>query len=165
MISYTPSLLSPKISARFRTFSAYSTGSSESVVLKGTSKTTAQIRPGIICALQNHNVISLVIGDYHHGALTSTGKLLTWDSFSRGALGLGDPTTIEVGQPGGYLTDNQRQFTLSHGGWFPPSVTEPTEVRFDHHEKRRRERFCFAAMVAGWHIGAPVIDLEVSYRH
>ena len=135
------------------------------MVLKGTSETTAQSRPEIIRALQNRNVISLVIGDYHHGALTSTGKLLTWGSFSRGALGLGDPTTIGIGQPGGYPADNERQYALSHGGRFPPSVTEPTEVRFDHHEKRRRERFCFAATAAGWQTGALVIDLEVSCRH
>lgn len=162
--SVVPSLQLPNdirithISAQYRTFVAYSTGSS-SVVLKGTNETTVG-DPEIVPELQNRNIISLIIGDYHYGALTSTGKLLTWGDFSRGALGLGDPTTIEVGQPGGYPTDRQRQVASDHGGPFPPRVTEPTEVRFDHHEKRSRRRFCFAATAAGWHTGALAIDLE-----
>jgi SCF-associated factor 1 len=40
-------------------------------------------------------------------------------------------------------------------------VTVPTEVRFDHGGKKRKEMFCFAATAAGWHMGALVIDLEV----
>lgn len=157
------SLFALQISAQYRTFVAYSTGSS-SVVLKGTNETTVE-DPEIVPELQNRNIISLIIGDYHYGALTSTGKLLTWGDFSRGALGLGDPTAIEVGQPGGYPTDRQRQVASDHGGPFPPRVTEPTEVRFDHHEKRSRRRFCFAATAAGWHTGALAIDLEVSYPY
>ncbi|KAI6114811.1 regulator of chromosome condensation 1/beta-lactamase-inhibitor protein II [Pisolithus croceorrhizus] len=153
------SILITHISAQFSTFVAYSTGSS-SVVLMGTKETDPQGRPQVIPSLQDRNVISVVIGDYHYGALTSTGKLLTWGAFSRGALGLGDPTKIEVGEPGGYQDEVLRRSALSHGGPFPPEVTEPTEVRFDHDEKRRRERFCFAATAAGWHMGALVIDLE-----
>jgi SCF-associated factor 1 len=37
----------------------------------------------------------------------------------------------------------------------------PTEVRFDHEEKKRKDMFCFAATAAGWHMGGLVIDLEV----
>ena len=113
-----------------------------------------------MAALQNRNVISVVLGDYHFGALTSTGKLLTWGDYSRGALGLGDPTEIDPGQPGGYRTEAQRRHALE---WrtFPPAVTEPAEVRFDYEEHRPRKRFCFAATAAGWHMGALIIDLEV----
>ncbi|KAF8141567.1 regulator of chromosome condensation 1/beta-lactamase-inhibitor protein II, partial [Boletus edulis] len=146
------------ISAQFETFVAYSTGSS-SVVLMGSHETDPNTEPRILPALQNINVISVVLGDYHFGALTSTGKLLTWGQYSCGALGLGDPTKIEPGQPGGYRTEQQRQHALQRGG-FPPAVTQPTEVRFDHGEKRNRKRFCFAATSAGWHMGALVIDLE-----
>ncbi|KAF8555990.1 RCC1/BLIP-II [Imleria badia] len=146
------------ISAQFETFVAYSTGSS-SVVLMGSHETDPNTEPRVLPALQNRNVISVVLGDYHFGALTSTGKLLTWGEYSRGALGLGDPTTVEAGQPGGYRTDQQRQHALQFGR-FPPAVTEPAEVRFDHGENRRRKRFCFAATSAGWHMGALVIDLE-----
>lgn len=127
----------------------------------GSHDTDANTEPRIIPALQNINVISVVLGDYNFGALTSTGKLLTWGGYSRGALGLGDPTTIEPGLPGGYRTEQQRQLALQRGGGIPPLVTEPTEVRFDHGEKRSRKRFCFAATSAGWHMGALVIDLEV----
>lgn len=158
-IQLPDSILITHISAQFSTFVAYSTGSS-SVVLMGTKETDPHDRPQIIPSLQDRKVISVVIGDYHYGALTSTGKLLTWGGFSRGALGLGDPTTIEAGKPGGYADEMQRQTARSHGGPYPPPVTEPTEVRFDHGEKRRRERFCFAATAAGWHMGALVIDLE-----
>ncbi|KAF9218949.1 RCC1 BLIP-II [Gyrodon lividus] len=147
------------ISAQYQTFVAYSTGSS-SVVLMGSNGTNANSEPRILPALQNRNVISVVLGDYHFGALTSTGKLLTWGQYSRGALGLGDPTKIEVGQPGGYPTEQQRQVAAIHRGPHPPSVMEPTEVRFDHGERRSRKRFCFAAASAGWHMGALVIDLE-----
>ncbi|KIJ20926.1 hypothetical protein PAXINDRAFT_106772 [Paxillus involutus ATCC 200175] len=146
------------ISAQYRTFVAYSPGSS-SVVLLGSNETNTDSEPRILPALQNRNVISVVLGDYHFGALTSTGKLLTWGQYSRGALGLGDPTTIEVGQPGGYPTEQLRQVARNRGV-LPPPVMEPTEVRFDHGEKRSRKRFCFAATSAGWHMGALVIDLE-----
>ncbi|KAN0088441.1 Regulator of chromosome condensation 1/beta-lactamase-inhibitor protein II [Tylopilus felleus] len=145
------------ISAQFETFVAYSTGSS-SVVLMGSHETDPNTEPRVLPALQNKDVISVVLGDYHFGALTSTGKLLTWGGYSRGALGLGDPTTIEPGQPGGYRTEHQRQHALQWRGVFPPDVTEPAEVGFDHEEKRKR--FCFAATSAGWHMGALVIDLE-----
>ncbi|KAH7890788.1 regulator of chromosome condensation 1/beta-lactamase-inhibitor protein II [Phlebopus sp. FC_14] len=147
------------ISAQFHTFVAYSTGSS-SVVLMGSQDTGGDSAPRILPALQNINVISVVLGDYHFGALTSTGKLLTWGSFSRGALGLGDPVNITPGNPGGYSTEQTRQFALTNGGPPPPPVEEPTEVAFDHDEQRSRKRFCFAATAAGWHMGALVIDLE-----
>lgn len=124
----------------------------------GNTDTNATSMPKIIPALQNKSVISVVLGDYHCGALTSTGKLLTWGAYSKGALGLGDPAEIEPGMPGGYATEVQR----ASGRGIPPSVEIPTEVRFDHTNKKRRDRFCFAAAAAGWHMGALLIDLDVS---
>ncbi|KIM90238.1 hypothetical protein PILCRDRAFT_811954 [Piloderma croceum F 1598] len=146
------------ISAQFKTFVAYSTGSS-SIVLMGNQRTRAESQPTILPELQNKGVISVVLGDYHFGALTAAGKLFTWGQYSNGALGLGDPTDIEPGQPGGFLTQDHRQMALNRGRGDPPNVTVPTEVRF---EKKRKQMFCFAAAAAGWHMGALVIDLEMT---
>ena len=45
----------------------------------------------------------------------------------------------------------------------PPDVREPMEVRSDHERKNKgMEAYIFAAAAAGWHMGALVIDLEVS---
>lgn len=96
--------------------------------------------------------------------MTSDGKLLTWGAYSHGALGLGDPIDIEPGEPGGFHNAAIRQTAIARRSiWHiqnMPEVRTPTEVRFDHVGKKR-ERYCFAATAAGWHMGALVIDLEV----
>ncbi len=110
-------------------------------------------------------VISVVLGDYHSAALTADGKLFTWGAFSQGALGLGDPKDIEVGQPGGFA--NQQHRAAAKSGLRSarvPDVSVPTEVRFDHGLKKRKDRFCFAVAAAGWHTGALVIDLDPDVR-
>ncbi|KAG2157788.1 regulator of chromosome condensation 1/beta-lactamase-inhibitor protein II [Suillus bovinus] len=150
------------ISAQFQTFVAYSPGSS-SVILLGSHETHADSTPLILPALQNNDVISVVLGDYHYGALTSTGKLLTWGEYSRGALGLGDPGMLPPGQPGGYRTEERRRAAVTNGGPFPPGTSEPAEVSFGHGKAQRDKMFCFAVAAAGWHMGALVIDLEVRF--
>lgn len=130
----------------------------------GDTNTTPDSDPNIIPALQNRSVISVVLGDYHNGALTSSGKLLTWGAYSAGALGLGDPASLEPGTPGAFSTEAQRIRALGHHRGVPPAVEVPTEVRFDHGRKEPKERFCFSASASGWHTGALVIDLEVRYR-
>lgn len=127
----------------------------------GNTDTNVESAPTIIPQLQNISVISVVLGDYHFGALTANGKLLTWGEYSKGALGLGDPAHIEPGQPGGFPTKEHLQMALSRRRGQPSRVNVPTEVRFDHGEKKRKDMFCFAAAAAGWHMGALVIDLEV----
>ncbi|KAI0640774.1 RCC1/BLIP-II [Trametes meyenii] len=155
------------ISASFESFFAYSTGSS-SAVLMGKITGDNQIippslTPTIIPELQNRAVISVVVGDYHYGALTGTGELLTWGAFSKGALGLGDPTLIPLGEPGGYADEQDRRGAV-HVRWGvmrpPGDVRVPTAVRFDHGERRKRAKYCFAAAALGWHTGALVIDLD-----
>lgn len=119
--------------------------------------------PRIIPELQYKSVISVVLGDYFYGALTSTGKLLAWGPYSDGALGLGDPMDIEPGRPGGFRDEATKQAFASGRHMTQaliPEVQTPTEVRFDHVGKKR-ERYCFAAAAAGWHMGALVIDLDV----
>ena len=116
------------------------------------------LKPTIHSTLQYRSVISVVLGDYHFGALTADGKLLTWGDYSKGAIGLGDPREIPAGQPGGYGTEEMRTMMISRGyGGTPAKVNTPTEVKFE----KGRETFCFAAAAAGWHTGALVIDLEV----
>jgi SCF-associated factor 1 len=103
----------------------------------------------------------VVLGDYHYGALTSTGRLLTWGAYSHGALGLGDPGSLPIGSPGGYRTEDQRQVSVDRRRGDPPRVDTPAEVRFDHKRKKPKDRFVVSATAAGWHMGALVIDLEV----
>lgn len=132
------------ISANFLTFVAYS----NSTVLMGDTDTTEESEPRLIPALQGKNVISIVLGDYHSAALTADGKLYTWGSFSAGALGLGEPEAI-------FGRSSFASFNIEER-----SVDVPTEVRFDHGIKGRKDRFCLAVAAAGWHTGALVIDLE-----
>ncbi|KAG6857477.1 hypothetical protein H0H87_003544 [Tephrocybe sp. NHM501043] len=147
------------ISANFLNFIAYSTGS-HSVVLIGNTDTTGESEPKIIPDLQNKSIISVVLGDYHNAALTSNGKLFTWGAYSRGALGLGDPTALALGAPGGFETEEERERAVMGRAVEPNTVDIPTEVRFDYGQKRSKERFCFSIAAAGWHTGALVIDLE-----
>lgn len=149
-----------QISAHFEHFVAYSTGR-ESIVLMGTNDITRDQPADIIPELQYKSIISVVLGDYHFAALTSDGKLYTWGRFSAGALGLGDPGQLEVGAPGGYKTQDQLdQVRIRRRRIEPPEVEVPSLVRFDHGEKTRKDKFCFAVAAAGWHTGALVLDPE-----
>ena len=110
-------------------------------------------RPYIIPELQNRSVISVVVGYDYFGALTSSGKLLTWGEYSGGALGLGDPCIVS----------SLRGYTEGEHASIPSEVTAPTEVRFDHHERSKGEgrvkRFCFAVAAFANHTAALVVDL------
>lgn len=112
----------------------------------------------ILPQLQNRGVIGVTLGDYHFGALTSEGELLTWGKYQAGSLGLGDPSKIEAGKPGGYATKATRLWGSARPRWLgtPPDVTVPTAVTFG----KGRGKFCFSAEAAGWHFGALVLDLE-----
>lgn len=151
----------PQISAQFRTFAAYTTGYG-SVVLMGKESATMNTSPDIIPALQNRNVISVVMGDYHCGALTATGNILTWGGFDCGALGLGHPAKIPIGHPGGYSNEQDLADALDGQPPEPPPSNEPTEVRFDHDENGSSKAFCFAVTAAGWQMGALLVELEVN---
>ena len=128
------------------------------MVLMGERYVTPKTLPTIISGLQNRSVISVVSGNNHFGALTSSGKLLTWGGYSRGTLGLGDPSKLPTGSPGGY-TKEERVQPQDHGP--PPRVTVPTEVRFDHELETngRFRRYCFAAAASEWNTIALVVDL------
>ena len=126
------------------------------MILKGRYDIDPETLPTIIPGLQNRSVISVVSGYTHLGALTSSGKLLTWGRYSYGALGLGDPAKLPVGSPGGYTTEEQRV-----EAYWPPDVTVPTEVRFDHglEAEGRIKRYCLAAAAGGDSTAALVVDL------
>ena len=127
----------------------------------GTSDTGPLSQPDIMPTLQGRGVINVLLGDYHNAALTSDGKLLTWGSYSNGALGLGDPRQILAGTPGGYESEARRQQVVAQSFIAePPNVTDPTEVRFDHNGEKGK-KFVFAATAGGWHTGALVMSMEV----
>ena len=111
--------------------------------------------PIIIPELQNRSIISVFCGYAYSCVLTSSGRLLTRGTYSKGALGLGDPGELPVGSPGGYeerVRGQNRQI---------PDITVLSEVRFDHGLKAKGEveRYCFAATAGGIHTAALVIDL------
>ncbi|EJD07301.1 RCC1/BLIP-II [Fomitiporia mediterranea MF3/22] len=151
------------ITAHFDHFVAY-THEDNSIVLQGNTDTRADEAAHVIPELQYKAIISVGLGDYHSVALSADGKLYSWGAFQMGALGLGQPEELPVGAPGGYTT--QQQIDRARQGYrvHVPDVPVPTEVRFDHDLKKRRDRFCFAATAAGWHSGALVIDLDPEVR-
>lgn len=59
------------------------------------------------------------------------------------------------------MTEDHRELARNGRRVQPSNVSVPTEVRFDHQEKGRRDMYCFAVTAAGWHMGALAIDLEV----
>jgi len=147
-----------QVTGNFKTFIAYSTGLS-SLVLMGKHDATAESVPNIKPELQNRNVISIAVGDWHSVALTADGQVYTWGEFSSGALGLGDPANLEPGAPGGYApaTNNGRRRGR------PAKVETPTKVRFDYGTQGPRDRFAFAIAAGGWHTGALAMDLNVGH--
>ncbi|CAE6451761.1 unnamed protein product [Rhizoctonia solani] len=147
------------ISAQFLTFVVYSTVGS-SVVLLGDVHNNPR-SPKIIPELQNRGVISVVLGDYHYCALTSSGELFSWGQYSNGALGLGSPMG-----PLDYTTHTQFYAPplmppTHHARPRPRDAEAPTQVHF-HHEDNVRDRYVFAVAASGWHCGALVIDLHSS---
>ncbi|KAL7408952.1 regulator of chromosome condensation 1/beta-lactamase-inhibitor protein II [Mrakia frigida] len=136
------------ISAHFETFFAYAPGSSSddfatSVVLKGKQdqlrseeSDATGAEPEVIPELQGKGVIKVAVGDYHFGALTAKGKLLTWGGYSSGALGLGRTR----------------------------DVSRPSEVHFGNEDETEdaSKKFCFAVAASGWHTGALLVDLNAS---
>ncbi len=125
------------------------------------------MRPEIIPSLQNGNVISVIPGQYHIGALTGDGKLFTWGSYEEGSLGLGDPFTIEVGEPGGFATlkdkneaERGRRYGITQ--FSIPRVTVPTEVKFNQRNSNgdQQNMFCVAATANRWKTGILAINLD-----
>lgn len=117
---------------------------------------TQELTTIVLPELQNRGVISVVLGDYHYGAVLEDGKLLTWGEAN--GCGLGDPYDLPFGVPGGFETEEDKTNAVDWAVEIP-AIEVPTEVRFDHKLKQKRESFVFGVAAAGWHMGALVIDL------
>ncbi|KAI7847838.1 regulator of chromosome condensation 1/beta-lactamase-inhibitor protein II [Circinella umbellata] len=83
------------LSAQFRHFAICSQGK----VLMGQQEGDEQHVPQILDVV-DHEICKVTFGDYHFGALTTQGRLLTWGRYSSGALGLGyDHNNINQTRP------------------------------------------------------------------
>lgn len=127
----SPGFKITEISAQYVNFAAYSTGSN-SIVLMGKSTFSSATKPQVMHTLLDEGLKSVVLGDYHFGALTEDGRLFTWGNAD--CTGLGYCTTSDI--------------------------EEPREVSFDYGSTRPRRGFVSAVAAAGWHMGALVLDLE-----
>ena len=70
-------------------------------MLKGEIETTPEVLSTVIPELQNRPIISVVLGNYHFGTLTSSGKFPMWGQYSKGTLGLrdlGKPPAVPPGE-------------------------------------------------------------------
>lgn len=91
---------------------------------------------------------SVECGDYHFGALTSSGELYTFGGFSNGALGHGvDNERLSVEQQG-----------PSRAVEIPSRVTFVDPFRPDLEPKS--QEYCFNFAMAGWQSSALTVDLR-----
>ncbi|OAV99782.1 hypothetical protein, variant 2 [Puccinia triticina 1-1 BBBD Race 1] len=174
------------ISAQYRTFVAYSVNSSSehqqttrnnSFVFFGKKDATEDSKPEILPSLQNRGVIQVTLGDYHFAALLSNGQVLTWGSYSEGALGLGNssnphrkllPNDSTLESP-----DHPSEERYELGIQTPTAVHSFTGT--EHHLADRVEtsdssssqkptkmarRYVFSVTAAGWHTGCLAFSLE-----
>jgi hypothetical protein len=123
----------------------------------GDMDTNEDSLPNIIPELQNRSVIDAVIGEFHYGALTADGQLLTWGNYPSESLGLGTFSSGEF-----YTTQSQAQ-ELVWGPHQSARAFAPSPVHFNHGPNPSGRRYCFAATTGEYHMGALVICLEVSH--
>ncbi|GAC93642.1 hypothetical protein PHSY_001207 [Pseudozyma hubeiensis SY62] len=121
------------ISAHFRSFVTFHTITSaeggedtQTLVLLGTATGS---EPQLIPELQASGVIKVTMGDYHWGALTEKGEVLTWGQFAKGALG-----NWEVPWSGGREEIDEVRDVGAEGdegerGWFSNVVALPQILR------------------------------------
>ncbi|PLW08839.1 hypothetical protein PCANC_16604 [Puccinia coronata f. sp. avenae] len=187
----TSDTVQPKIShisAQYRTFVAYSVESTSenreiakknSFVFFGKKGTTQHDKPEILPSLQNRGVIQVTLGDYHYAALLSNGQVLTWGSYSEGALGLGTSSNPHrklcpndsAGDSDSSQDPVDERYEL---GTQLPAVV-PSFSGTDHHLADRVEpvgepssqksikaarRYVFSVTAAGWHTGCLAFSLE-----
>ncbi|CAO3612467.1 unnamed protein product [Cunninghamella blakesleeana] len=107
------------ISATFRNFAVYTL---DGEVLTGKQDDSFDEYPKKI---SNQGICKVSFGDYHFGALTNNGKLLTWGAFSAGAVGHGE------------VPENEKDVVLDY----------PKEVEALSH------MYAFSIGFGGWHSG------------
>lgn len=100
----TPATRIAHISAQFRTWAAYTNADfshsnapeadrpfeTGGIVLLGKGSSIRDTGPIVMTELQGTGVIKVSVGDWHNGALTAAGQVLTWGEWSKGALGTWD---------------------------------------------------------------------------
>ncbi|KAI7855413.1 regulator of chromosome condensation 1/beta-lactamase-inhibitor protein II [Circinella umbellata] len=114
------------VSAQFRNFAVYT---ADGKVLLGHQDHTAETEPEVLDQLQ-HDICKVSFGDYHSGALTNQGDLLTWGANSNGAIGHGEggvfvePKTIP--EKISSLRD-MFVFAIGFGGWQSSALAIPRD--------------------------------------
>ncbi|KAI7884087.1 RCC1/BLIP-II [Lichtheimia hyalospora FSU 10163] len=109
------------ITAQFRNFAMYTLDGK--VLLGHESDEPPQVLPEL-----QGDICKVSFGDYHCGALTNDGKLLTWGSYSAGALGHGSAqpwSNKENPEPVNYFSD-RFVFAIGFGGWHSGALAIPT---------------------------------------
>jgi SCF-associated factor 1 len=117
------------ISAFYHNFAIYTVNGA---VILGTNQTGPDDQPTTRQEL-NNNICKVTFGDYHSGALTNDGDLLTWGSYSRGALGHGS-----AGLP-------RRNIRNRFEMMAPEPEISPRKI------EALQDMFVFAASFGGWH--------------
>ncbi|EGG01244.1 uncharacterized protein MELLADRAFT_92635 [Melampsora larici-populina 98AG31] len=115
--------------------------------------------PEVIPELQKRGVIQISLGDHHFLALLSNGQLLSWGSYSAGALGLGHPR-----QPHQALFSENSELEI----YDQPDKPTPTllqsfsgsDGKWAKDDTGMKRRYVFAATAAGWHSGCLAFGID-----
>ncbi|KAI8353286.1 regulator of chromosome condensation 1/beta-lactamase-inhibitor protein II [Choanephora cucurbitarum] len=103
------------ITGSFHNFAVYT----KDRVMLGTIDAQKETEPDCPEELVDQDICKVSFGDYHMGAITSKGKLLTWGQYSGGALGHGkDPSQQQLERPTLVEDLNDKfVFAIGFGGW------------------------------------------------
>ncbi|KAI9252571.1 regulator of chromosome condensation 1/beta-lactamase-inhibitor protein II [Helicostylum pulchrum] len=112
------------ITGAFLNFAVYTKSGQ---VLLGKVDAEVDTEPTMLPELQNRDVCKVSFGDYHFGALTNQGELLTWGAYSSGALGHGPEDEHDEPEP--RLVESMKDmftFAIGFGGWQSSVLAIPT---------------------------------------
>ncbi|KAI9484406.1 regulator of chromosome condensation 1/beta-lactamase-inhibitor protein II [Zychaea mexicana] len=114
------------VSGQFRNFAVYTAQGS---VLLGHQDHPPEQDPEVLEQLQ-HDVCKVSFGDYHSGALTNQGRLLTWGANSNGAVGHGEAGMfVEPKETPEAISTlrNMFVFAIGFGGWQSGALAIPRD--------------------------------------
>jgi len=102
-----------------------------SLVLLGDSGVDEHSNPNIVKEIQDKGVIKVTFGDYHYGAITSSGNLYVWGTDNSSCLGLGDPLSPsypgnEPSPPPSDEEDEEEGVDRSNAAFVPRTRPAPT---------------------------------------
>ncbi|ORE09933.1 RCC1/BLIP-II protein [Rhizopus microsporus var. microsporus] len=102
------------ITGSFESFAVYT---DDDRVLLGSIHSTQDSEPRRLPGLDHKQVCKVSFGDYHYGALTSKGEIMTWGNYSSGALGHG-ANNQDLRAPQ-YVESLKHMYTfaIGFGGW------------------------------------------------